>query len=381
MPPSPAAQPTAFPTAGGGALRDLLSEGVSPWLEGVHRLLMTSGAFALLIADSGVRGATFDPAVLAEAVASDAGYRQQLAGLARPTPVDVAVRAISVDDARRACDELRGVHSETGGGDGQVSIGLEPELAHDAPGTVAGAVVLAQAVNRPNLLVEIAATADGLTAAADCLALGIGVHITGVFTVDRFRAAARAHLEGLERALANGRTPAGIASVASLPVGRLDCAVDALLGRLDSERARALRGAAALASARLLYRCQDEVLGSERWRALRNAGARPQRLMWTAGGAPRPVHPPGCHAERLVAWGTVSTMPLATLESVDRNGRLEGDTLSGEHEAAQAVLDELGCLGISLDAVARSLEQESASRQRRSWRELRAAVGALLGAD
>ncbi|WP_371498451.1 transaldolase [Kitasatospora sp. NBC_00374] len=363
-----------------GHLRQLVAEGVSPWLDGIHRGLLASGALTRLVDETGVRGATSDPAALADALVHGTAYRDQLLRLAHHrVSVDGALWAASVQDLRLACEELREVFESTHGYDGLVSMDLDPRLAHDAAATVTEAAELARAVGRPNALVKIPATAAGLAAIRDCIGLGIGVHATEIYSVARYTQVVDAYFDGLEIAHAADRRLAVIASVASLPVGRVDHEVDGLLGELGSEDARSLLGQAALAAARLLYRVYEEHLGGERWRTLRAAGARPQRLMWTdTTAAAGRVGPGTGYVESLVSWGTVNAMSPSTLDQAARHSRLRGDTLMGQHEAAQKVLDRLGRLGISYDAVVRRLETESVPRLVDSWLLLRTSIAEQL---
>lgn len=357
---------------GGGTLRELAAEGVSPWLDGVDRELITSGRFRRLVEETGILGATSNPAQLARAVASDhSAYRDQLTALAdRRADTDSAIRALTLQDARLACDGLLGVFTSTDGHDGHVSIDLDPRLADDAVATVAAASELSADLDRPNAMVKVPATEEGLVAIRDCLAKGICVHATEIFSVQRYRQVVHAYFEGLTSAKAAGLELAMIASVASLPVGTFDAEVDARLAEHDSAGARALRGTGALANARLMYREYDQRLGSQRWRGLQAHGARPQRLMWTSTAARSGTE----YVDRLVAWGTVTAMSLSTIDSVMRHGELRGDTLTGESEAAQSVVDDLGALGVSCDSVVRSLEQDTGRRLDESWQELRSAT-------
>ncbi|MEU1624281.1 transaldolase [Streptomyces sp. NPDC020096] len=371
--------------ASGGDLHPLIAEGVSPWVDGIHRSLIVSGCLARLIKDAGVRGAVSNPRALAEAVTDDPVYRDQLVRLAyRGATVGEALRALQVHDTREACDELYEVFEKTQGHDGQVSVDLDPGLAHDAEATANAAVELWRALDRPNALVKIPATTEGLTAIRECLGRGIGVHATEIYSVARYRETVGAYFDGLERALAEGGRLSAIASVASFPVSRLDAEVDA---RLDELRgldeptrvaARAIRGAAALANARLMYQGYEERLGSERWRRLRAAGARPQRLMWTDTAVPDPERSSTGYVDGIVAWGTVSAMSLTTLEAAVRHCDLRGDTLMGERGSAQAVLDELERLGVSYETVVRKAAADGAVRRAAAWRVLREAVAARL---
>ncbi|MGK5733537.1 transaldolase family protein, partial [Streptomyces sp. URMC 124] len=310
-------------TSGGEVLRELLAEGVSPWLDGLRRSLLASGTLARLVAAGEVRGATSDPGALASEVAGGSAYGQQLSHLAcRSVPPAVAVQALCAYDLRSACDELRPVFAATQGLDGYVSMGLDPRPGGAARGTacavVDAAVALHRAACRPNALVKIAATDDGLAAAGACLARGIGVHVTDVFSVRRYEQVVDVWFAGLERARGAGLDLSAIPSVVSLPVGRIDAAVDAVAG----PRRRA--GRASLAVARLVYRRYEEALGSARWRVLATAGARPQRVMWSVGSPVETVPRGVPYVESLVAWGTVSAMSEATLAAAGRRGRLRG---------------------------------------------------------
>ncbi|MGA5701787.1 transaldolase [Peterkaempfera bronchialis] len=372
---------TSIGPATPGDLRPLVAEGVSPWLDGIHRDLITSGSLARLIEETGLRGATSNPAVLAGWLRHDSAYLDQLTRLAaHEVSVEGAVWAASVHDLRLACDALHPVFEETHGYDGLVSMDMDPRMAHDPAATTAEAVELARAVDRPNMLVKIPATAEGLVAIRDCIGLGIGVHATGVFSVQRYGQVADAYFAGLERALAAGRQLSAIPSVASLPVDRADDEIDSRLGAVGSEDALALRGQAALATARLMYRVYEERLGSARWRALRASGARPQRLMWTDSTLESPPLARTRYVEVLISWGTVHAMTQPIVEEAARYLRLRGDTLMGQHEAAQGVLDKLGRLGISYDAVVRKLESTSVTSLVDSWLRLLEAVGAQLRA-
>jgi transaldolase len=360
-------------------LLELVAEGVSPWLDGIDRDLITSGRFTCLVKEIGILGATSSPARFAAAVADDhSAYRDQLAELAaRRADTDSAIRALALHDARLACDGLLGVFTGTDGHDGYVSVDLDPLLADDAAATVEAASEVTAELERPNVLVKVPATAAGLVATRDCLAAGIGVHVTEIFSLHRYREVVRAYFEGLAAAKEAGLDLSRIASVASLAVGEFDAEVDARLTEHGGADALALRGSGALSNARLLYHEYDQRLGSRQWRDLQANGARPQRLMWTST-EPRSGT---SYADRIVAWGTVTAMSPATIDWMTRNGDLQGDTLTGERAAAQSVVDELGGLGVTYDSVVRRLEQDSGRRLEQSWQELRLATRKGLGAS
>ncbi|MFF8673738.1 transaldolase [Streptomyces sp. NPDC015242] len=362
---------------GGLELDELVAEGVSPWLDGFHRGHLTSGCLARLIARTGVRGATSDPAVLAAAVETHEAYRAQLACLASDDICAAdAVRAVVAHDVRGACDELRPVYQATRGLDGMVSMDLDPRLTRDADSAVAEAEQALRAVNRPNAMIKLPATGEGIAAIRECVGEGFPVHVTGVFSPARYREALDAYVEGLQRALADGRRLAALSSVVSLPVALLDAEVDARLAELGTPDALALRGEAAVARARHLYQLYDDWFGGAGWRPLAAAGAHPQRLMWTATTATGPSPSPTRYVERLVTWGTITSMTRPTLEAAARRLVLNGDTLMGRHRAAAEVWARLEGLGVDGDEVARKLEAESTERLAAAWRDLYAAVDA-----
>jgi transaldolase len=358
---------------GDGDLSQLVAEGVSPWLDGVYYELIASGQLTHLIRHLGVRGVTSNVEVLADAVEEGGHYRDRLAGLAsRSWSVDAAIRSLSTYDVRRACTELHQIFETTYGFDGHVSMDLDPALADDASAVVKQAIEISQLVNRPNLLAKIRVSAEGIIAIRKCLGQGIGVQAADVVSVGRYGEVLDAVFDGLELATAAGLRPP--AAVTSVPVGRIDAEIDARLDDLGTEPARALRGKAAVATARLVHQLYEQRLGSERWRGLTAAGAQPPRLMWTETSVSDPAYPPMLYVDEFVAWGTINAMSLPTLEAAAHSSTLHGDTLTSEHEAATAVLNEIERLGVSLVDVAQALENSCARRQIDSWQELAARV-------
>ncbi|WP_159767033.1 transaldolase [Streptomyces sp. HM190] len=358
-------------------LDELVAEGVSPWLDGLTRGHLASGCLTRLIARAGVRGATSDPAALAAAVESDDAYREQLAGLASDDICAAdAVRAVAAHDVRWACDELRPVYQATRGLDGLVSMDLDPRLAHDVESAVAEAEQALRAVNRPNAMVKLPATTEGIAAIRECVGAGFPVHVTGVFSASRYREALDAYAEGLQRALADGRRLSALASVVSLPVGLLDAEVDARLEELGTPDALALRGEAAVARARHFYRMYDDWFGGADWRALAAAGGHPQRLMWTSTTVTDSSSSLTRYVEQLVTWGTITLMTLPTLEAATRRLDMCGDTLMGRHGTALEIWRRLEGLGVDGEEIARKLEAESVEGLTAAWRDLYAAVDA-----
>ncbi|TDD36017.1 transaldolase [Nonomuraea terrae] len=360
-------------------LADLAAAGVSIWLDDLSRERLESGDLAGLIRDLHVTGVTTNPTIFAGAIANGAAYDGRLRGpAAAGAGASAAVRELTTADVRDAADLFRPVHERTGGVDGRVSIEVDPRLARDTAGTVAEARQLWQTVARPNVFVKIPATEEGLPAITAALAEGISVNVTLIFSPERYRAVVDAFFTGLERARAGGHDLAGIASVASFFVSRMDTEVDRRLDAIGTEEALTLRGQAAIANARLAYAVYQELFAGDRWRALAGAGARPQRPLWASTSVKDPGYRDTRYVDELVAPGVVSTMPEKTLRAVADHGRITGDTITGTARHAREVFDRLTAVGVDLDEVFRVLEDEGVAAFERSWVTLLDAVAARL---
>jgi transaldolase len=357
--------------SGSSALDRLTAAGVAIWLDDLSRERLRSGNLAELVRASGVVGVTTNPTIFAGALAMGDAYRGQLTELAAAgADVDTAVFTITTDDVRDAADVLRPVHDATSGVDGRVSIEVDPRLARDTAGTIASATTLWATVDRPNVLIKIPATREGLPAITAVLAEGISVNVTLIFSLERYREVLDAFLAGLEQAQANGHDLAPIASVASFFVSRVDAAVDPRLDGLGTPEAAALRGKAAIANARLAYGVYQEIVASERWERLAAAGARPQRPLWASTGVKDPAYPDTRYVDELVVAGVVNTMPEKTLHAVADHGDVRGDTVTGTQDASAAVIAGLAALGIDIDEVTDTLEAEGVTKFETSWQDL-----------
>jgi len=365
--------PTA--TGAGDPLGDLARAGVAVWLDDLSRARLRSGNLADLIR-RGVVGVTTNPTIFAKALGSGSGYEDQVRDLAlRGVAVGEAVRLLVAADVREACDVLRPVFErDPGGGDGRVSIEVDPRLAHDTERTLAEARGLWWLVDRPNLYIKIPATPEGLPAIAACLAEGISVNVTLIFSLERHEAVIDAFLAGLERRAERGLPLDGIASVASFFVSRVDAEVDRRLDAVGSETARRLRGRAAIANARLAYGQHEAMLASPRWRVLAAKDARPQRPLWASTGVKDPAYEDTRYVVELVAEGTVNTMPEATLEAVADHGRVRGDAVRGAYDDGRATLEALRTQGVDMDDVTSRLEAQGVEAFEKSWDELIATV-------
>ncbi|MBO0840153.1 MAG: transaldolase [Sciscionella sp.] len=372
-------------------LATLSDAGVSVWLDDLSRDRLTSGNLARLIADRHVVGVTSNPTTFAKALggasdgasdsASDGGgddsgeYTGQLIRLARrDASVGEAVREITTDDVRSACDLLNRVWQRTGGVDGRVSLEVDPGLAYDTDATVAEAVELAKTVDRPNLMVKIPATLAGLPAITRTLAAGISVNVTLIFSPARYREVLRAFTAGLARAQANGHDLSTIGSVGSFFVSRVDTEVDKRLERIGTEQALALRGTAATANARVAYAVYADVLRGPAWDELARAGARKQRPLWASTGVKNPDYPDTKYVTELVAPNVVNTMPESTIEAFADHGEVRGDRVSGTEGVAAQAIRRLEAVGVDMPNVYQKLTDEGVAKFVTSWRELRHSV-------
>lgn len=357
-----------------------LSEaGVSIWLDDLSRERLRSGNLAALIAEKDVVGVTTNPTIFAAALTHGDAYADALSELAG-TDVESAVERITTDDVRAAADVLRPVYDATSTVDGRVSVEVDPRLARDTEATSATAVRLWETVGRPNVMIKIPATVEGLPAITRTLAAGISVNVTLIFSIDRYKAVMDAFLSGLEQAKEAGHDLAPIGSVASFFVSRVDSEVDKRLTALGTDEALALRGHAAIANARLAYAAYEEVFSSERWAPLEAAGAKPQRPLWASTGVKNPEYRDTMYVDELVVRGVVNTMPEATLDAFADHGIVLGDTVTGTAETAAATIAALEAVGVSMDEVTAQLEDEGVNKFEVSWDELLTTTKAGLDA-
>ncbi len=360
-------------------LADLSARDVSIWLDDLSRDRLVSGSLAGLVTRDHVTGVTTNPTIFAKAITGSDAYSEQIRDLwARGTCVHEALRALTTHDVRMACDVLRPVYDATGGADGRVSIEVDPRLAHDTDATIAEARALWWRVDRPNLFIKIPAARQGLPAIAACLAEGISVNVTLIFSLARYDAVLDAFLDGLEQARRAGRELSAIASVASFFVSRVDTEVDARLDKIGTAAAAGLRARAANANARLAYQRYERMLATPRWAALAAAGARPQRPLWASTSVKDPAYPDTRYVTELVAPGVVSTMPEATLRAVADHGRVPADSVRGHYADAQQVLGQLAALGVDYDDVTAALEEHGLKIFDASWRDLSDQLATVL---
>jgi transaldolase len=352
-------------------LQALSDAGVSIWLDDLSRDRLDTGNLAELVKVRNVVGVTTNPTIFQLAMSKGTAYDDQLEKLAAAgTSVDDAVFEMTTDDVRNACDVMAPAFEATGGVDGRVSIEVDPRLAHDTEKTVEQAKQLSRAVDRENVLIKIPATLEGLPAITAVLAEGISVNVTLIFSLERYRAVMNAFLSGLEQARENGKDLSKIESVASFFVSRVDTEVDKRLDAIGTEEAKALKGKAGVANARLAYQAYEEVFSTPRWKTLEAEGGRPQRPLWASTGVKDPAYKDTMYVVDLVAPGIVNTMPEKTLDAVADHGEITGDTITPNYGDAQKVLDDLEAIGVSYNDVVQVLEVEGVDKFEKSWDEL-----------
>lgn len=356
-------------------IQKLASAGTSVWLDDLSRPRLTSGELASLIDAKGIVGVTTNPAIFAAAMSQGDAYDEQLHQLAAAgVAADEAVFAMAVKDVQDACDVLAGVHEQTGGVDGWVSLEVDPRLAHNAAGTVAQAKELAAQVNRANLMIKIPATTECLPAISEVLAAGISVNVTLIFSVERYEQVMEAFVEGIAAADEAGKDISKIHSVASFFVSRVDSDIDPQLADKGAEAA-ALQGKAALANARLAYASYlDKLANNPRWQEFVGRGANTQRPLWASTSVKNPEYPDTLYVTELAGPNTVNTMPEATLDATIDHGETTGDQLSGRASESLEVFSALTSAGIDLPEVWQRLEIEGVQKFEQAWNELLATL-------
>ena len=340
-------------------LLELARFGQSYWLDDLSRPLLQSGELRRRVAEHGLTGVTVNPAIFRAAVLGSDAYDREIHRLAGRPPNEI-YEALIVSDVRDACDVLRPVHDRTAGRDGFVSLEVSPHLARSASGSIDEARRFWQAVERPNLFIKIPGTIEGVAAIEALLLEGINVNVTLLFAVERYADVARAYVRALERRRAGNEPLAGVASVASFFLSRIDTAVDEQLRQKASSgvpHAQRLLGKCAVANARLAYRRFRELLASERWRSLEAAGAHPQRLLWASTSTKDPSYDDLMYVEPLIGPYTVNTMPRKTIAAFADHGKAAA-TLEQGLEQADALLRDLDAVGIDLAQVTERLLDE-----------------------
>jgi transaldolase len=358
-------------------LAELSGAGVAVWLDDLSRDRIRSGNLQSLVDEYSVVGVTTNPTIFAAAISGSETYDDQLHALAvRQVSVEEALRTITASDVRDACDVLAPVAQRTGR-DGRVSLEVAPGLAHDTDATAAEAAHLWWLVDRPNLFIKIPATEEGLPAITTCIAKGISVNVTLIFSLERYRKVMDAYMAGLEQRLENDpdASLAGIESVASFFVSRVDTEIDKRLEKVGADES--LRGKAGVANAQLAYQAYEEVFSSDRWQALEAKGARPQRPLWASTGVKNPAYPDTLYLSELIAPDVVNTMPEKTMKAYADHGS-PGTPVQKSYDEAAGVMKAVADAGVDLDDVFRVLEDEGVQKFVDSWDELTESVRSEL---
>jgi transaldolase len=348
-------------------LHELSEQGQSVWIDYLSRRFVQDGDLAGLIRD-GVVGVTSNPTIFQGAIAEGDAYDQQIKELSasESEPKEIFI-GLARDDIRDACDLLRQVWDEGNGKDGWVSLEVDPNLAHETQATIDEAARLHALVDRPNLLIKIPATREGLPAIEETIAAGIPVNVTLIFSLERHREVAEAYVRGLQRLVDGGGDPSGIASVASFFVSRVDTEADRRLEEIGGHDE--LKGTLAIANAKLAYVTYQEIFSGDAWEKLAAAGATPQRCLWASTSTKNPEYRDVMYVEELIGPDTVNTMPRETVEAVIDHARTER-TLDRDVDGARRTLEAFAAAGIAYDDVVETLEREGVEKFAKSFREL-----------
>jgi transaldolase len=350
-------------------LQEISDAGVSIWLDDLSRDRLHDGSLVTLISDSHVVGVTTNPSIFSAAIAKSTLYQADILDMASKgySTIEI-VTQLTTDDVRNACDLFAPTFVSSNGVDGRVSIEVDPELAYDTSATVSRGKYLWSVVKRPNLLIKVPATMEGLPAIEELTAQGISVNVTLIFSVERYRMVMDSYLRGLERRVINKLPINQIHSVASFFISRIDSFVDEQLDA--SSPTSVLRGKAAIANAHLAYEAFLQVTSSARWSKLASHGANFQRPLWASTGVKDKLYVSTKYVVELVADNCVNTMPENTLNELRTNGIVRGDTITANFDQAREVLKDLALAGIDFEYVVRHLETDGVGKFEKAWKEL-----------
>ena len=364
-------------------LSELEQLGQSVWLDNISRGLITSGELKRLMEGDGISGITSNPTIFEKAISHGTDYDAAMRDLIGRGASDADIYdALTVADIQAAADVLRSVFDATRGGDGYVSLEVSPKLAHDAKGTLADARRLHAAVKRPNLLIKVPATREGLPAIRQLLSEGINVNVTLMFSMEHYEAVAEAYIAALEDRVRQGLPIKDVASVASFFVSRVDTLVDKSLQdkasaapRVEAEKIAALKGKIAVANSKLVYRRFEEIFGSERFESLKAQGARVQRVLWASTSTKNPAYSDVLYVQTLIGPDTVNTMPDETVAAFRDHGQSCVTVRDGLDEA-RAAFQALADFGIDMCAVGEQLSVEGVDKFVQSFDKLFTVIAA-----
>ncbi len=356
--------------------------GQSVWLDYIRRQMIESGELKKFIDEDGLKGVTSNPSIFQKAIAGSTDYDEAIRSLVQTgKSVQEIYETLTVEDVGRAADVFRPLSDQVEGKDGFVSLEVNPHLARDTDGTIAEARHLWRALSRPNVLIKVPATKEGLPAIRQLISQGINVNVTLLFGLPRYREVAEAYIAGLEARAAQGQPLNRVASVASFFLSRIDVLLDPRLEKLaaaggtQAQTARDLIGQVAIASAKEAYRIYQEIFGSPRFQKLAASGARPQRLLWASTSTKNPAYPDVKYVEPLIGPDTVNTLPPETLEAYRDHGNPASRLTEAVDQAASG-LSRLPKLGIDLDQATQQLEDEGVEKFNQPFDSLMATLEA-----
>ena len=360
-----------------GMLNDLEGHGQAVWLDFVDRKFLEAGGLQKLVDEDGLTGVTSNPSIFEKAMGHGEAYDSTLAKFDEENPGAATIdryEHLAIQDIKAAADTLKPVYDKLDAKDGYVSLEVSPYLAMKGPETAEEAARLWQAVDRPNLMIKIPGTDDGVRAIRDTIAKGINVNVTLLFSIAAYKKVAMAYVEGLEERVAKDLPIDRIASVASFFVSRIDSKIDDKIDAgVGGEEAKALKGKVAIANAKLAYAWYEEFVASDRWQKLAAKGAQPQRLLWASTGTKNPDYPDTLYVDTLIGADTVNTMPPKTMDAFRDHGTV-APTLAADVDDARRVLAETERLGLDLDGVTRELVEEGVASFSKSFDDLLAVI-------
>lgn len=359
----------------GNALAEISKAGVAVWLDDLSRERLKSKSLINLIAQDCVVGVTTNPSIFAAAIGHSDLYHIDITKNQASSIEDIIIK-LTTDDVRNACDLFRDVFETSSHVDGRVSIEVDPRFARDTKSTISQGRQLWKLVDRPNLLIKVPATLEGLPAITELIAQGISVNVTLIFSVTRYKQVLDAYAQGLARRIAAGDEVKDIFSVASFFVSRIDTVVDA---QLPSESP--LLGTAAISNAIMAYDTFRNYQQGAVWQELQTKGCNIQRPLWASTGVKNPKYDSTRYVMELVAKNTVNTMPESTLDSVRSGGVFKGDTIMPNLNRAKANIAKLALAGVDLGKISVELEEDGISKFETSWLDLMSSIRQVLAAS
>ncbi len=348
-------------------LKKLTELGQSIWLDFINRDLITSGKLQRLIEEDSLRGLTSNPSIFEKAFSESNDYDQTIRTLLKDTKnIHDIYETLALRDGRDAADKFRGLYDQTGGKDGYASMEVNPHLARDTEGTIVEGRRLWKELNRPNVLIKVPGTLEGLPAISQLISEGINVNVTLLFGVPRYHKVVEAYMTGLETRLSQDKSLTSIASVASFFLSRIDVLVDPIL---EKQGQKNLQGQAAIASAKIAYQLFKELINTNRFKKLAEKGAQEQRLLWASTSTKNPAYSDVKYVEALIGKNTVNTLPMETLEAYRDHGNPKSELEQNIAEAKE-IFEQLPKVGIHIDKVTQQLEDEGVEKFAKSFDQL-----------